>query len=163
MAAIADRVLSMERPATASPNGIWVPLMGGLWVLANVGLGALGIYIDWPILCAFLAGLVNGSLLSVIAVATASERFQAGTTGLLGGMTLSVLRSDGSMVWKLTQGLHLFVDGAFQALGIEINEKLHRALEQEALYAIWTIVLVVLASLVAEWVRSTRTQTDRER
>jgi hypothetical protein len=36
-------------------------------------------------------------------------------------------------------------------------------LKQEALYAIWTIVLVVLASLVAEWVRSTRTQTDRER
>ena len=35
--------------------------------------------------------------------------------------------------------------------------ELHRALEQEALYAIWTIVLVVLASLVAEWVRSTRT------
>ena len=59
--------------------------MGGLWVLANVGLGALGIYIDWPILCAFLAGLVNGSLLSVIAVATASERFQARTPGLLAG------------------------------------------------------------------------------
>jgi hypothetical protein len=57
MAAIADRVLSMERPATASLNGIWVPLMGGLWVLANVGLGALGIYIDWPILCAFLANV----------------------------------------------------------------------------------------------------------
>jgi hypothetical protein len=28
---------------------------------------------------------------------------------------------------------------------------------------IWTIVFVVLASLVAEWVRSSRAQTDRER
>ena len=159
MAAVADQALSIERPATASSNGMWVPLMGGLWVVANVGLGALGIYIDWPILCAFLAGLMNGSLLSVIAVATASERFQAGTTGLLGGMTLSALRSDGSMVWKLTQGLHVFVDGVFQALGIQIGERLHRSLEQEALYMIWTIVIVVLASLVAEWVRSTRGKT----
>jgi hypothetical protein len=130
--------------------------MGGLWVLANVGLGALGIYVDWPILCAFLAGLMNGSLLSVIAVATASERFQAGTTGLLGGLSLSVLRKDGSMVWKFTQGLHTFVDVAFHALGIEVNERLHHALEQEVLYMIWTIVLVILASLLAEWVQSTR-------
>lgn len=154
--AVADQPLSMARPGTPSSNGIWVPLMGGLWVLANVGLGALGIYVDWPILCAFLAGLMNGSLLSVIAVATASERFQAGTTGLLGGLSLSVLRKDGSMVWKFTQSLHTFVDVAFRALGIEVNERLHHALEQEALYMIWTIVLVILASLAAEWVRSTR-------
>jgi hypothetical protein len=132
--------------------------MGGLWVLANVALASLGIYVDWPILCAFLAGLMNGSLLAVIAVALASERLQAGTTGLLGGLTLSAARNDGSMVWKAMQGLHGFLDNAFRALGIVVNEKVHHAIEQEALYMVWTIVVVVLASLVVEWVKASRTQ-----
>ena len=154
MSAVADRVLSVTRPAATSSE--FIPLLGGLWVLTNVALGGLGIYIDWPVRCAFVAGLINGTLLSGIAVATASERFQAGTTGLLGGLSLSALRSDGSMLWKATQGLHTFVDNAFRAMGIEINEKLHHAIEQEALYMIWTIVFVVLASLVVEWVRSSR-------
>ena len=92
----------------------------------------------------------------MIAVATASERFQAGTTGLLGGLSLSALRSDGSMVWKAMQGLHGFVDNAFRAMGIEVNENLHHAIEQEALYIIWTVVFVVMASLIAEWVRSSQ-------
>jgi hypothetical protein len=163
MSAVADRVLAIAKPEAPSSNGVWVPLVGGLWVLANVGLAALGIYIDWPILCAFLAGLMNGSLLSVIAVATASERLQAGATGLLGGLSLSALRSDGSMVWKAMQSVHGFVDRLFSVMGIELDERMHHAIEQEALYMIWTIVFVVLASLVAEWVRSSRAQTDRER
>jgi hypothetical protein len=130
--------------------------------LANVALGTLGIYVDWPILCAFLAGLMNGSILAVIAVSTASDRFQSGATGMLGGLSLSGLRSDGSMVWKATQAMHGFLDNLFRAMGIELNEKLHRAIEQETLYMIWTIVFVVLASLIAEWVRSSRAQADRE-
>jgi len=163
MSSVADRALSIPTPVARFSNGIWVPLMGGLWVLSNVALASLGIYIDWPILCAFLAGLMNGSLLAVIAVAMASERLQAGTTGLLGGLTLSAARNDGSMVWKAMQSLHGFVDNAFRALGIVVNERVHHAIEQEALYMIWTIVVVVLASLVVEWVRSSRVQTERER
>jgi hypothetical protein len=58
--------------------------------------------------------------------------------------------------------LHGFVDNALHVMGIEVNENLHHAIEQEALYMVWTILLVVLASLVAEWVRSSRAQTDRE-
>lgn len=162
MSAVAVRALSIARPATMSSNFVWVPFMGGLWVVTNVALGGLGIYINWPVPCAFLAGLINGTLLAVIAVSTASERFQAGTTGLLGGLSLSALRSDGSMVWKFMQGLHGFLDKLFPAMGLEINEKMHQAIEQEALYMIWTIVFVVLASLVAEWVRSAREQADRE-
>ncbi len=158
MSAVADRVLSVTKPA--DPSAAFIPLMGSLWVLTNVVLGGLGVYIHWPVTCAFVAGLINGTLLSGIAVATASERLQAGTTELLGGFSLSALRSDGSMVWKATQGLHTFVDAAFHALGIEVNERLHHVVEQEVLYMIWTIVLVVMASLAAEWVRSTRAKAD---
>jgi hypothetical protein len=66
------------------------------------------------------------------------------------------------MVWKFMQGLHSFLDKLFPAMGLDINEKLHQALAREALYMIWTIVFVVMASLVAEWVRSARAQRDRE-
>ena len=161
MSSVAIRALSIARPATRLSNFGWIPFMGGLWVLTNVALGGLGIYVNRPVSCAFMAGLINGTLLAVIAVSTASERFQAGTTGLLGGLSLSGLRNDGSMVWKITQGLHGFVDNVFHAMGIELNEKMHRTLEQEVLYMIWTIVFVVLASLVAEWVRSARAQASQ--
>jgi hypothetical protein len=156
MSAIAVRALSFAKPVNMSPDSIWIPLLGGLWVLVNVALVGLGIYVQWPATCAFLAGLMNGTLVSVIVVSLASERFRAGTTGLLGGMTLSAVRSDGSMVWKAMQSLHGFVDNLFRALGIEVTEKLHHAIEQEALYMVWTMVSVVLASLVVEWMQAAR-------
>jgi hypothetical protein len=158
MSAIADRALSVARPGTMSSNSLWIPLLGGLWVVANVGLGTLGIYTTWPGPCAFAAGLINGTALAVIAVATASERFQAGVTGLLGGFSLSGLRNDGSMIWKAMQSLHDFIDHTFRAMGFEVNEKLHNAIQQETLYMVWTMVFVIMASLVAEWVRSSRAQ-----
>jgi hypothetical protein len=161
MSDVADRALSLPKFEAPSWSNMWVPLLGGLWVLVNVGLGSLGVFLNWPIRCAFLAGLMNGSVLAVIAVATASERFQAGTTGLLGGLSLSALRSDGSMVWKVMQSVHGFVDNVFRAMGIELDERMHHALEQESLYMIWTVVFVVLASLVAEWVRSARAEANR--
>lgn len=91
-------------------------------------------------------------------MAVASERFQASVTGLLGGLSLSGLRSDGSMISKAMQSLHGLADSALHAMGIEGSEKLHHALEQEALYMVWTMLFVVMASLVAEWVRSARPQ-----
>jgi uncharacterized transporter YbjL len=103
-----------------------------------------------------LAGLLNGTLLSVIVVSMASERFQAGATGLLGGLSLSGLRNDGSMIWKAMQGIHRIVDSALGALGVQGGEKLHNAIEQEALYMVWTSLFVMLASLVGEWARSAR-------
>lgn len=163
MSAVPESVLSASTPMSASSKSVWMPLLGGLWVLANVALGALGIYIDWPILCAFLAGLMNGSLLAVIAVATASDRFQAGATGLLGGLSMSAMRSDGSMVWVAMQAVHGFVDNALHAMGIDVNERVHDSIEQESLYMIWTIVFVVLASLIAAWVQASRAEGARTR
>jgi hypothetical protein len=158
MSAVADSTLSVGKPLRESSDQVWIPLLGGLWVIFNVGLAALGIYMQRPGTCSFVAGLVNGTLLSVVAVALASERFQAGATGLLGGLSLSGLRSDGSMIWKAMESVHNLVDHGLRNMGIEVNEKFHHAIEQEALYMIWTMVLVVMASLIAEWVRSSRAQ-----
>jgi len=156
MSAISDRALSIARPVAMSSDPIRMPLLGVLWVAGNVALVSLGIYIHWPFACSFLAGLANGTVLSVIAVAAASERFQAGATGLLGGLSLSGLRNDGSMIWKAVQSVHSLADSVLSAMGIEGNEQLHRALEQEALHIVWTTLFVVMASLVAEWVGSAR-------
>jgi hypothetical protein len=160
MSVVVDNALSVERPMTISSDGLWVPMLGGLWVVINVGLVGLGIYVHRPAACSFLAGLINGIVLSVIAVIMASERFQAGTTGLLGGLSLSGLRNDGSMVSKVMQGLHSFVDNALHAIGIDGSESLHHAVEQEALYMVWTTLLVVMASLVMEWVRASRNREE---
>ncbi len=67
------------------------------------------------------------------------------------------------MVSKPLPSVHGFVDTLFSVLGIELDERMHHAIEQEALYMISTIVFVVLASLVAACVRSSQAQTDRER
>jgi hypothetical protein len=158
MPAISDRALAVGRPVTMSWECMWMPLFGVLWVVINVSLVALGIRIGWPFVCAFVAGLINGSLLSVIALTAASARIQASATGLLGGLTLSGLRNDGSMIAKAIQSLHGLADSVLQALGIESSEPLHRAIEQEAIYMVWTMLFVVLASLVAEWVRSVQSQ-----
>jgi hypothetical protein len=158
MSAISDSAFSVAKPRLMPSDCTLMPLLGVLWVVVNVSLLGLGTYIHWPFPCSFVVGLVNGTALSVIAVSVASERFQASTAGLLGGLSLSGLRSDGSMIAKAMQNLHSLADGALNAMGVEVNEQLHRALEQEAVYMVWTTLFVVLASLVAEWVRSSRSQ-----
>jgi len=153
MSAISDRALLLARPVAIPSGSMRVPLFGVLWVVVNVALVGLEIYIHYPFACSFLAGLLNGTLLSVIVVSMASERFQAGATGLLGGLSLSGLRSDGSMIWKAMQRIRGVVDSTLGALGVQGGEKLHNAIEQEALYMVWTSLFVMLASLVAEWTR----------
>ena len=155
----ADRAMTVGGPLATSSYVLWVPLMGALWVGINVLLVYLGLHIAYSLPCCMLAGILNGTLFSVIAVAKASARFQAGATGLLSGLSLSGLRSDGSMLWKATQGVHIFVDQALHALGIDVVEQIHRQIEQQALYIIWTTVFVVLASLIAEWVRTSRAES----
>ena len=155
----ADRIMPVGGPLATPSYVVWVPLMGGLWVVINVLLLYLGLHVAYALPCCLLAGIVNGTLLSVIAVAKASARFQTGATGLLSGLSLSGLRSDGSMLSKATQGVHVFVDQALHALGIDVVEQVHKQIEQQALYIIWTTVFVVLASLIAEWVRTSREES----
>lgn len=152
----ADRAMTVGGPLAASSYVMWVPLMGGLWVVINVALVYVGLHVAYCLPCSVLAGILNGMLLSVIAVAKASERFQAGVTGLLSGLSLSGLRSDGSMLSKATESVHVFVDQALRSVGMGSSEPMHHQIQLEALYIIWTMVFVVLASLIAEWVRSSR-------
>lgn len=158
MSALAERVMTVGRPMGSVSFCVWVPLMGACWVVVNVFLVGLGAQIAHPMSCSFVAGIVNGTILSVIAVAKASERFQAGTTGLLGGLSLSGMRHDGSLIWKAMQGLHGFIDNVLGGLGIPGSEQMHQEIEKETLYIVWTTIIVVMASLVAEWVRTAKAE-----
>jgi hypothetical protein len=160
MPVAADRTIALSGPLAGSSFCVWVPLMGGLWVVINVALVYLGLHVAYCLPCALLAGILNGTLFSVIAVAKASERFKAGVTGVLGGLSLTGLRSDGSALMKATQSVHAFVDQALRSIGIEGTEQLHHQIEQETLYIVWTTVFVVLASLIAEWVLASRAEAS---
>jgi len=163
MSVLAERALAMGKPAESLSCSAWIPLWGAAWVTTNVALIAAGAQLRFPMTCSFLAGLINGTVLSVVVVAIASERLQGSATGLLGGISLSGLRSDGSMIWKSMQAVHGFVDALMRNMGIPGSEKLHQSIEQGVLYMIWTTVFVMLASLIAEWVMSTRLKRANER
>jgi hypothetical protein len=122
---IADCVLSV--PKAVMPSAELIPMLGGLWVLTNAALGGLGSSIDWPVTCAFVAGWINGSVLAGIALATASERFQAGTGGTAGWIQPVCTAQRWEYGLEITEGLHNFVDNAFRAMGIEINERHYHA------------------------------------
>jgi hypothetical protein len=163
MSVLAERALALGKPAGSVPYSLWVPLWGAAWVTTNVALIAAGTQFRFPVTCSFLAGLINGTVLSVVVVAIASERLKAGATGLLGGISLSGLRSDGSMIWKTMQAVHGFIDDLMRNGGVPGSERMHQSLEEGLLYMIWTTVLVMMASLAAEWIITTRLQRANER
>ena len=163
MSVLAERALAIARPTDSVAGSMWVPLWGAAWVTANIALVAAGSQLRFPVTCGFLAGLVNGTVLSVVVVAVAGERLQGSATGLLGGITLSGFRHDGSIIWKAMQTVHQFLDDVVQNGGIPGTELTHQAIEQSVLYMIWTTVIVMMASLIAEWVLSTRLRRADER
>lgn len=163
MSVLAERALAIARPTESDVTSKWVPLWGAAWVTANIALVAAGSQLRFPVTCGFAAGLVNGTVLSVVVMAIAGERLQGGATGLLGGISLSGLRSDGSMIWHAVQAVHQFVHDAMRNGPIPGTEPTHQAIEQSVLYMIWTTVIVMMASLIAEWVISTRLERANER
>ena len=163
MSASAQRVLAAERPTTLVPSSIWVPLLGAAWVAANLLLIALGAQTSLPLVWSLIAGVLNGAILSVVAVAKASARFQSGTTGLLGGMTLSGFRNDGSIIAHVVGALHQFVDNALQGMPILGDELLHDRIVRVVVYTIWTTILVLMASLVVQWVKDARREQTETR
>src|ERR1017187_10118589 len=137
MAAVAGRLVADHRSMAMASSPAWVPLLGGLWVVTNVLLVSLGIATSYPLSCAFAAGVLDGAVISVIAVATASDRFQAGTTGLLSGLSLSGLRSDRSLLALAVDKIHDLADSFLIALNIPTSEELHLKVANSILCIFW--------------------------
>jgi len=131
------------------------PLLGLAWVLFNVALGWLGQATGCLNVCSVLAGAVDGTIFSVIVVATASEKFQAGATGLLGGLGLDNFANGGqALVTKAARAIHGVVDAMLASLPGGDNPVLEAAHEAAVLRAVWIAIIVVLAALIAKWVQS---------
>jgi len=132
--------------------------MGWLWVLANVVLVKLGMRFSCPVVCSLVVGGVDGMIIAVIAIAKASANFQAVTTGLLGGIGINGLGSEENLLTKAANSVHEFIDSFVNGFGTPTgpDNPAHAQIEAAVLRIVWTAIFVVLASLVAEWARTSK-------
>jgi hypothetical protein len=142
---------AVRQPAAALTQPLQAGLVGLLWVLFNILLVWLGARTQHPGSCSIAAGGVDGAILSVIAVTKVSARFRSGATGLLGGISMTSLKSDASLLTSCAQTIHSFVDRTLTALNLAVDEGWHDQIEHAVIWTLWVAILVVLASLIAEW------------
>jgi hypothetical protein len=160
MSAFAARVLAVGRPM-ASASYVWAPLLGAGWVTANVMLIVLATEVSHPFVSSLIAGVLDGMILSIVAVAKASARFQSLATGLLSGVSLSGLRRDGSMISYAIGAIHELVDKALDGWLQTGSEDLHMRILNATVNIIWITTFVLMASLIMEWVKDARLQAER--
>src|SRR5437879_1799992 len=126
-------------------NYVRAPLLGLVWVLFNALVVALGIKMHLSIACSIFAGAVDGAIVAVIVVAVASEKFQAGTAGLLSAYGLQNMSAGFAPLKNVAKTFHhtvidtLFTDGLY-----------HEQIDEAVLWIAVTALLVVLAALVVQ-------------
>jgi hypothetical protein len=152
----------LQRPVGLLPSALRVPLLGWLWVLFNISVVWLGIAREQTTLCSLLAGSVDGMVISIIAVAKASEKFQAAATGLLGGLGLTKVGSQTNFLKTVADTIHHAVDSLMDAVVGPCPgcEETHQKIAGALLLIIWTALFVVLASLIGEWVRASKSANE---
>lgn len=144
---------AMGKPVAHLPNSVRMPLVGWSWVVFNISVVWFGITHQHAVACSILAGGLDGTAIAVIAVAKASVRFQAGVTGLLGGLSLGRSTNE-NVLNAVAEKIHAIVDWAMNEVGPD--SPIHGEVQGAVLRMVWTAMFVVLASLIAEWVRSAR-------
>jgi hypothetical protein len=144
--------LAIRKPAaTALLPQLEAPLLGLALVLFHVSLGWLGLAIGRVNVCAVALGALDGTILSVIAVARASERFQAGMTGLLSGVSLDNIASGQTLITKAALTIHGIVDSVLESLGGIGDEATHKAIAGASIEGIWIAIFVILATLIVNF------------
>ena len=159
MARSIEALAPLARPVGFLPETWRVPLLGWLWVLFNISIVWLGITIGQSTICSIVVGGVDGTVIAVIAVAKASAKFQAATTGLIGGFGLNKVGSETNFLKTTADAIHRVVDGFMDIVDggtCATCEAAHSKIEGAVLLIVWTAAFVILASLIGEWVRDTR-------
>ena len=136
--------------ATALPQ-LKAPLLGLALVLLHVGLASLGLAFGRLNVCAMTIGALDGTMLSVIAVARLRGHLQAGITGMLSGVSLDSLANGQTIVTKAAQTIHALVDTVIDSLGYLGDETTHKAIENATIEGIWIAIIVVLATLIVNF------------
>ncbi|MBZ5681711.1 MAG: hypothetical protein LAO24_16560 [Acidobacteriia bacterium] len=164
MARNVEVLTPLSKPVAFLPGAWRVPLLGWLWVLFNISVVWLGITLERTTLCSVVVGSVDGVVIAIIAVAKASEKFQAAVTGLLGGMGLTKVGGDTNFLRTAADSIHHAVDSFMDVIvGPCPNcEETHKKIAGALLLIIWTAIFVVLASLIGEWVRASKSNHGPE-
>lgn len=165
MARSIEALAPLARPVSFLPENWRVPLLGWLWVLFNISVVWLGIAFGQSTICSIVVGGVDGTVIAVIAVAKASAKFQAMTTGLIGGFGLNKIGSETTVLKTTADAIHRVVDGFMDIVDggtCATCEAAHAKIEAAVLLIVWTAALVILASLIGEWVRDSKSSHDSQ-
>ena len=142
---------------TTMPPAVAAALLGLFWVIFNILVVWLGVTYGYSLACPVVAGGVDGAAVAIIAVKKASSRFQAGVTGFLGGLGLNRLESGSTFASKAAEKVHHFVDWLLGVIA-PASESVHQQVEEAVLKIVWVAIFVILAALVAEWVRASKAE-----
>ena len=161
MSTSSNALFCMWRPVPLLPQALQAPFLGVVWVFSNVALIAVGIKTSHYITCSLLAGAADGALLAVIAIATVSEKFQAGVTGLLGGYGYGNMVTGFAPAKRMLASLHALLDNSLDLLAPgPHDERLHGTIEDAAVWVMATVLVVVLAALIVQWIRIETTRNQ---
>jgi hypothetical protein len=166
MSTSSNGLSSVRRPFSVLPQALQAPFLGVVWVFSNVALIALGIKTGYHITCHLVAGAADGAILAVIVIATVSEKFQAGVTGLLSGYGYGNIVTGFAPVKRVLAGLHAMLDSSLDVLTpLPHDEQLHETIQDAAMWIMVTVLVVVLAALVVQWIRmeTSRSRSDSPR
>ncbi len=155
MSTAAGLVSLFRKPFTSLPVGIWVPVAGMAWVFLNVFLAVLGIRDPSrpSLVFSVLAGGIDGGILGAIAVATLSDKFHAGTAGLLSGYGFQDVLNNFKLTRQGVQWIHGQLDPILDAVLGSGPEALHQAIQKEVVWIGCTAAFVVLATLIVQLIR----------
>jgi hypothetical protein len=135
------------------PPAVMAALLGLAWVVFNILVVWLGVVYQHPMGCPVVVGGIDGAVIAVIAVKKASSRFQAGTTGFLSGLGLNQLDTRTSIIAKTAEKIHRLLDGMISTVA---ETGFHQQIEDAVLRIVWVATFVIIAALVAEWVRESQ-------
>ena len=156
MSSTAGPVSLFRKPLSAVPPKLWVPLLATAWLSANamlIGLGARhpeNPSFSWS----FLAGALDGVILSAFVIGSLSEKLHAASAGLLGGYGFQ----DALNQYKVTRTgatwLHeQLLDPILKAVLNSTDETYHQAIQSQLLRVGGSAALVILAALMIQLIR----------
>lgn len=139
------------------PIPIQASILGLVLALLNLGLAWRGLATGQLYRHFILVGLLDGLMVSVIAVSFASDKFQAMITGFLGGVGIDNIASQQTLAKRaanaVAETIHSAVEGMPTQLSIPGVDKseVHHVLDTAVIYAVSAGLFVVLLSLVGNW------------
>ena len=156
MSLTASPISLFRKPLSSVPAKLWVPLLGTAWLSVNVILIGLGArHPESPSFSlSFLAGSIDGIILSTIVIGSFSEKLHAASAGLLGGYGFQDVLNGYKITADGANWLHEhLLDPILKAVLNSTDEVFHQAIQREILRIGGIAALVILAALAIQLIR----------